>query len=506
MLEIVAAGFDLPRPLRGGARAADRRRVPGDPPVRATGSSTAAGAASRTGSRGATASSASAPRTRRVSAPGRAAALPGRRERDGAALPLRPLRFALEGGPLAGNHFATVVEGREHLRGARPAARSGKARSRSRSARCSAARKVAAAGGGQTAVNSRRKRRRSVCSHANLRRAGRVGHVHARRRLHRGCTPLAGGRCLGHLEPDQLDSVLAEWTAGGSLDGRGVIIANELLGHILEAAPPGARREPRALPNRLLVGDLRRQRRFREGDLRRRGPVRRGDLRRPRPVRGGDVRRQHPVLRGGLRRPPLVRGGDLRHWAVFAGATFSFIMPSSTWRPSAAIARSRGRPSAATSSISGGDLQPPIGGCQDDLHWRCPLRRRDVQRTDGFTLATVRGDADFSSATFETARQFGPMLVVGSCTLDDAAFLHATNILISAGRLSAHMGGVRGQHEPARSLGRDRSRPRRLPRPVDPLRLNGFVVDEEELDEAELIRQLPAERQGTATAAPDLAS
>ena len=100
----------LPRPLRGGRRARDRRRVRRS--CRSTtGSSTAAGAASRTGSRGATASSASAPRTRRATAPGRAAALPGRRQRDGAALPLRPLRLRLEGRRARRQPLRDVVEG-----------------------------------------------------------------------------------------------------------------------------------------------------------------------------------------------------------------------------------------------------------------------------------------------------------------------------------------------------------------------------------------------------------
>ena len=54
----------VPRPVRGGRRARDRRRLPRDRSRSRTGSSTAAGAASRTGSRGATASSASGRRTR----------------------------------------------------------------------------------------------------------------------------------------------------------------------------------------------------------------------------------------------------------------------------------------------------------------------------------------------------------------------------------------------------------------------------------------------------------
>ena len=47
--------------------------------------------------------------------PRRAALLPGWDERDRDPLPLRAARFASVKGPLAGNHFLTIVEGREQL-------------------------------------------------------------------------------------------------------------------------------------------------------------------------------------------------------------------------------------------------------------------------------------------------------------------------------------------------------------------------------------------------------
>ena len=116
MLEIVVADIRFVARFEEEAAPADRGRVPAPAPVRGAGSSTAAGAASRTGSRSATSSSASAPRTRRATRARRAAALPGGRQRDGAPLPVRRCSFASKAGPLAGNHFATIVEGGEQLR------------------------------------------------------------------------------------------------------------------------------------------------------------------------------------------------------------------------------------------------------------------------------------------------------------------------------------------------------------------------------------------------------
>ena len=48
-------------------------------------------------------------------APGRAAALPGRRQRGRDPLPLRRHLLREQGRAARGNHFATVVEGVEHL-------------------------------------------------------------------------------------------------------------------------------------------------------------------------------------------------------------------------------------------------------------------------------------------------------------------------------------------------------------------------------------------------------
>ena len=122
MLEIVAAGLPLPSPA---SRRPPRRR-PSPPSARSsrsrTGSSTAAGAASRTGSRGATANSGSGRRTRpAIRPPGELAALPGRDQRDGAALPVRPLRLRLEGGSPRRQPLRDGRRRRRAARRARPA-------------------------------------------------------------------------------------------------------------------------------------------------------------------------------------------------------------------------------------------------------------------------------------------------------------------------------------------------------------------------------------------------
>ena len=116
MLEIVAAGFTFRARFEEADAPGDRRGVPRDPARSRTGSSTAAGAASRTGSRGATASSASAPRTRPATRrPGQLLLYPGGISETELLFPYGHCAFGSKAGALAGNHFATVVEGNEHL-------------------------------------------------------------------------------------------------------------------------------------------------------------------------------------------------------------------------------------------------------------------------------------------------------------------------------------------------------------------------------------------------------
>ena len=81
------------------------------------GSSTSAGRARRAGSRSATSTSGSAPRTRPATrSPGEIVLYPGGVSETEILLAYGYVSFASKAGALAGNHFATIVEGNENLR------------------------------------------------------------------------------------------------------------------------------------------------------------------------------------------------------------------------------------------------------------------------------------------------------------------------------------------------------------------------------------------------------
>ena len=108
------AGFDVRRALRGGRTR--RRRSPrsGRCCRSSRGSSTCAGAARAAGSRWATSISGSARRTRRATRT-RASSIfyPGGVSETELLLAYGYVSFASKAGPLAGNHFATIVGGSE---------------------------------------------------------------------------------------------------------------------------------------------------------------------------------------------------------------------------------------------------------------------------------------------------------------------------------------------------------------------------------------------------------
>ncbi len=116
MLEIDGRPASASSPASRRSWRRDRRRVPRASSRSRTGSSTAAGAASRTGSRGATATSASARRTRRATRTRASCALyPGGESETELLFPYGYCHFKSKAGELWANHFATLVEGGEHL-------------------------------------------------------------------------------------------------------------------------------------------------------------------------------------------------------------------------------------------------------------------------------------------------------------------------------------------------------------------------------------------------------
>lgn len=60
----------------------------------------------------------------------------------------------------------------------------------------------------------------------------------------RGAVLPGYGRCLGHLDPPELDKELARFGIDGALDARGVRISPELLGRIFAAVPRDADGHP----------------------------------------------------------------------------------------------------------------------------------------------------------------------------------------------------------------------------------------------------------------------
>ena len=119
MLEIAAGGFDFVARFEDETR---RRRSPrsGRCSRSIDGSSTCAGAAKAAGSRWATPTSASRRRTRRCYPnPGEIIFYPGGVSETEILIAYGYVAFASKAGALAGNHFATIVEGNENLRAAR---------------------------------------------------------------------------------------------------------------------------------------------------------------------------------------------------------------------------------------------------------------------------------------------------------------------------------------------------------------------------------------------------
>ncbi len=102
---------------RGGRGAADGGRLPPACCRSSRGSSTSAGAARAAGSRGATSTSGIGPENATCYPnPGELVIYPGGVSEAELLLAYGYVAFASKAGALAGNHFATVVDGNEHLR------------------------------------------------------------------------------------------------------------------------------------------------------------------------------------------------------------------------------------------------------------------------------------------------------------------------------------------------------------------------------------------------------
>jgi uncharacterized protein YjbI with pentapeptide repeats len=260
-----------------------------------------------------------------------------------------------------------------------------------------------------------------------------------------GCigAAVADGRCLAHLDDEELPDVLGRLLANGSLDVRGVRVSGALLERIVAVLPErdGRRglRSPRFDRATFEGGAWFAETTF-EGDARFDAATFAGA------ARFDGAKFPRVALAEGAKFPggAYFEGAKFPGGAYFRGATFEDVarFDGATFEGGASFHRAT---FASGAVFDGAKLCGALfegtkfpgdayfrGATFEDGVW---FRRASFEGAASFRRATFEGIAWFDGATFGQTRDFGPVDVSGTLILDSASFLARPTLEVGADQL-----------------------------------------------------------------------